>query len=396
MSEPQDPQPHPQPQQPQQPQQPSYGPPPPGTPYSQSPLPPVAPGPQPLPVPPPDRGGLPVGAIIGIIGGAVGVVVLIGIAFFFLWMTVLLGPTPPRDDWPEPTTAPDLTGAAESVESYLTALAKGDADAALEYVWVEEGEDLLLTDEVLAEAARIAPIGDIEVGVASPGFEGYGATVPVSFELGDEWVDREFQLWEVSDGWEISDGLISVWIDGFTGLELEVNGVTAEGYQLVFPGVYEVTIDNEYLELDLPDGRIRLAEDLDSEGFYSLRLVTTELGDETFRSLVRASLDECLAMTTLTTPCGFEVSETQTGVAGSRVVEGTVQRELTEEGRAAFERLTIEQDYDPRTAMTTWDYFPVRITAQLASGETVQVQAGTMHFPSVDFAAAQPRVEWIA
>lgn len=371
---------------------PQYGPPPPGTPYSQTPFGTPLP---PAPASPPRQGGLPTGAIIGIVAGAVGLVLVLMVALGFGALNALRPALAPPDRDPAPTPAPDAAGAALAVEGYLHALADGDAEAALEYLWVEEGQGLLLTDEVLAVSSRLAPITSIEVGTGSAGFEDYGVSVPVSFKLGDQRVEREFELWEASDGWEIFDGLVPVWFDGLTGLDPTVNGVAAEGYLPVFPGVYEVVIDNDYLALDLPEGRVRLATDDDSYDLTAVPVVPTELGDTTFRSLVRASLDECLAMTSLTTPCGFDVSATTTGSAGDRIVEGSVRRELTQAGRDAFDALTIEQDYDPPTAMTTWDYFPVRATAQLANGGTAEVQASPMRYPQVDFAAAQPRVEWV-
>lgn len=380
-----------QPAQQPQPPRPVYGPPPPGTPYSYPTqqaapaAPPVQQAGQPFPVGPPEpRRGLSTGAIVGIVLGGVGLLValllVLGMGFFSYLMTAR-GETRPGPE--------ALAGAEQAVEEYLGALADGDAAAAREYVWNLDS-DALLTDEVLAASQDLAPITDVEVGEAEA--DGPDAVVPVSFKLGDETVERTFTVWTTGSGWQLYDGLTTVGFFQFEGLGLSLNGVPADDvYFEVFPGVYEIGIDDRHFEI--PEGRstVRIATLDDEDALYELQAEPTAETLETFRTLVRESLEECLAMTSLTTPCGLDADVDD---RGDRVIDGTVKRELTPEGELQLTELEVEQLWDTPTALSAWGYIDIRITGSTASGDSEPITSSYLRYPIVDFGESTLKVVW--
>lgn len=377
MSEPQEDQPQPRP---------AYGPPPPGTPHSQPQQPAALPAQQPAQQPAP-RAALSTGAIVGIsLGG--GLLLLILLATAAVAMSVFASgarnaPSPGADE-------PALGLAKQVVEEYLSSLAEGDADAALAHLWVEGDDRALLSDAVLAESLERAPLSDIQVGEARS--LGYGdAVVPVTFLLGDEVVARTFQVWAGSGDPEIADGLVMAGLYQFEDLDVTVNGVAAEETAMLFPGVYEFALRDEHFVLE-GDTTIRLAAPDDEYAISDLIPVLNEQATETFRSLVRASLEECLAMTTLATPCGLDVPAMTDD--GRRVDEGTVRRELSPEGERALAALSAEQLYDSTTSAISWDSIDVRVMAALPGGAS-DVPAGPLGYPVVDFAEDELRVLWM-
>lgn len=382
--------PEPQDQQPAPPR-PVYGPPPPGTPYSQAAQPPAGapsqlqpPAPRPAP-----RGGLSTGAIVGIVLGGVALLlipllVVAGIGLFGFFRA--LGPGVPGPD------DGALRVAEETVESYLGAIAAGDADAALTHVWADDETAELLTDEVLGVSMELAPMSDIEVGEAT-GTDYGDALVPVSFRLGDERVERTFEVWSGGGDAEIIDGLVAASLYQFVDLGLSVNGVPASGELVaLFPGVYEFAIDNEHFTLD-GGAVIRLATPEDEYQSYEFVPVLTDEAEQTFRDLVRASLEECLAMTTLTTPCGFDAPAMSDD--GQRLADGSVRRTLTADGERTLASLSAEQSYESPTAATSWDYIDVEAVAQTSDGRIVTVYTDDWLFPTVDFGEAELRVRWL-
>ncbi|MFB7249934.1 hypothetical protein [Microbacterium sp. NPDC056234] len=318
------------------------------------------------------------GALFGIIGGAAAVVLIIAAAIIV--PAVLRGPA---------ITASDV------VESYLTALADGDAEAALEYV-DPYGEDTLLTDDVLAASLELGAIDDIEVAEVEES-DDYETRVPVTFTIGGQEVSRDFQVYNygTDDEWQIADGLISLaGFYGFEGLGLTVNGSEAPETAYVFPGTYELAVGVEQFMIEGDTTTFVVASDADAEVLWDLRPVLTEDGTAQFRSLVRASVEECIAMKTLTTPCGLDLTDID--LNGATPIDGTVTRTITAEGQSTLDSLTAE--VESGAIVTTYDSVDVEMTLEGDQGGTrAEFEVwfgGYLNSPKVDFAAEAPAVVW--
>ena len=319
------------------------------------------------------------GALFGIIGGAAAVVLIIAAAIIV--PALLRGPA---------VTASDV------VENYLTALSEGDAEAALEYVDTY-GDDALLTDEVLAASLELGAIDDIEVEEVSDS-DDFESSVPVTFTLGGEEVSRDFLVYNYTgddEEWHIADALISVsGFYGFEGLGLTVNGAEAPENAAVFPGTYELALGVEQFTIEGDTTTFVVASDADAEALWDLRPAITEDGTAQFRSLVRASVEECVAMNTLTTPCGLDL--TGIDLDGATPVDGTVTRTITAEGQATLDSMTAE--VSSGAIVTSYDSVDVEMTLQGDQGgsrlDFEVLFGGYLNSPTVDFAAETPVVTW--
>lgn len=315
------------------------------------------------------------GALFGIVGGAVAVVLIVAAAIVV--PSLLRGPA---------------LSASDVVEDYLTALSEGDAEAALEYVTAYD--DALLTDEVLAASRDRAPIADIEVGEAQGTAE--QSIVPVSFTIGGEAVSRDFEVWHYGDDWQIYDGLVFAGFDGFDGLGLTVNGVEVGAQTYLFPGSYQLAVSQDQFAVSGDVDTFTVVEARDGEALYELHPVLTYDGAATFRELVRASLQECIAMTSLSTPCGMDIADID--LNGYAPVEGSVTRTLTADGEAALKSLEAEVDYRDPTLVSTWDSIDVDMTLEgEKDGEKAEFEVwfgGYVGTPSVDFSEEDPTVTW--
>ncbi len=319
------------------------------------------------------------GLLFGIIGGAAVLVLLIAAAIIV--PNLLRGAAPTASD---------------AVEKYLTALSEGDAEAAITFVETY-ADDSLLTDEVLGASLELAPITDIVVEESEDASE-YEATVSASFAVGGETVERDFTAYNSSeDGWLISDGLVMATLSNFDGLGLTVNGVEpADSSTSLFPGAYQLALGYEQFALDSDTDTFTLSTDADSELFWDIYPVLTDDGAATFRSLVRTAIEECVAMKTLTTPCGMDITDID--LSGYTPVDGSVTRTITGDGQATLDSMLPEVDYSTPTLVSTYDTPDVDMTLQgTKDGTTSEFEVlfgGYMDTPSVDFAQETPTVTW--
>ena len=319
------------------------------------------------------------GLLFGLIGGGVVLVLIIAAAII---VPLLL-------------RAPAQT-ASGVVEGYLTALSEGDAETALTYVETYADESLL-TDEVLAASLELAPITDIVVE-ESEDIGDYGSTlVSASFAIGGETVEREFEVYRYDDDWQLYDGLVTATVSSFEGLGLTVNGVEPGDESVsLFPGTYQLALAYEEFAIDADSDIFTIATDDDSEQFWDLQPVLTEDGAAAFRSLVRAAVEECVAMKTLSTPCGMDISDID--LQGYTPVEDSVTRTITTEGQKDLDEMEPDISYSSPTLVSTYDSVDVDITLQgKKDGTTAEFDVwfgGYMNSPSVDFSAETPTVTW--
>lgn len=319
------------------------------------------------------------GLLWGIIGGAVALVLLI--AAVIVVPALLRGPA---------------QTASGVVEEYLTALSEGDAETALALV-DSYTDDSLLTDEVLAASLELAPITDIVVEESEAASGEYETVVSASFAIGGETIERDFTVWKYSEDLKIGDGLVSASLSNFAGLGLTVNGAEpGDEYTDLFPGTYELALAYEEFTVDSEADTFTVATDDDTELFYEVAPILSEDGAATFRSLVRTAVEECVAMKTLTTPCGLDIDGID--LQGYTAVDGTVTRTITAEGQKTLDSMEPEVNYSAPTLVSTYDSPEIDTTLQgTKDGVTAEFEVwfgGSMGSPSVDFSEDTPTVIW--
>ncbi|MFJ2369104.1 hypothetical protein [Microbacterium sp. NPDC087665] len=356
----------------------------------------LAPGP--LPEQTPDGFGpnkkLPTGALIGVIAG--------GIIAALVLAAVIIIPLANRGGGASgDSSAPESSTPEEFVEGYLNAVAEGDADAAITYLDTSSYSTDLLTDEVLKSSLELGPIDDIEVGEATAGDYTH-VIVPATFTIGGEEVTREFEMYQSEYNGDITmyNGAARVANFGFGDIGLTVNGVEVPDDALVFPGTYEL---NTALEEFTIEGETTLvfADEKSEEALLYLRPELSDAGVAAYRELVTTSLRECLAMKTLSTPCGLDVTSVEHD--GYVAVDGTVTRVLSTQGETALAGLTGK--VVDRAVVSKFGTLSVDMTleGQNAAGQRSQIKVSwgaqtlwgsQMLAPKVDFAAETPTVVW--
>lgn len=282
--------------------------------------------------------------------------------------------------------------AADAVKAYLTAVSQGDAKTALGYLESVPSKGLL-TDEVLKESNRLAPISHISVAKGGEGKN--SATVIASYRIGDKTMSSvAYEAYRIKDSWKIANGVSPVSFQSLSGLDATINGVPTgkltDAY--VFPGTYELALDSKYFSID-GDATFTIVSPEDAAALYTVKTALNDAGVAQFRSLVRSAVEACVAMKTLATPCGMDI--TAIDLSGASPVEGTVARTLTADGSAALDNLKPESGGSSPTVVSSYDSISVDMTLQGSDGQTYTVTfGGYLNTPTVDFGAAAPTVTW--
>lgn len=316
------------------------------------------------------------GLIWGLIGGGVAVLIVL-----ILIVALLVVPAITRSS----------VTAADSVKAYLTAVSKGDAKTALGYL---EGvpDKKLLTDEVLKASDKLGGVSHISVAKGSE--SKYSGSVRATFEVGDRSVSTTYEVYKVKDTWKIANCVTPISLDALRGLDATFNGVSADGITdaYVFPGSYEIELNSKYFSID-GDSTFTIASSDDASELYDVSTKLNDAGVSEFRSLVRSAVESCVALKTLSTPCGMDI--TGIDLSGATAVEGTVTRTLTADGSAALDTLEPESNGSSPTVVSAYDSIPVDMSLQGSDGQTYTVTfGGYLDTPTVDFGKADPQVTW--
>jgi hypothetical protein len=129
---------------------------------------------------------------------------------------------------------------ADVVRSYLDALARGDAAAALALGTAPE-DRTLLTDDVLRQQQNLAPISAVRVLDSRTGSS--GAVVRVRYRIGERTVTDAIELLRRGDGWALNHVAVDVELSALSSLpQPTVFGVAApaDGNLYVFPGIVQL------------------------------------------------------------------------------------------------------------------------------------------------------------
>lgn len=213
-----------------------------------------------------------------IIGASAVTAVLVILAFL-----VLVG-----DDGDE-----DSTASPEGVvKAYLQALADGDAKTALSFGPAPAVSDLV-TDEILAEQQRIAPLTNIDV-VSSSAVSG----VHVLFNYGDRKVDEEIQVEKIDGKYRLTSVVTSIDLSNVskavsTGLTLFGNDVSATPKVYVFPGPLDWGYDDANFTPSTDDDYPIIPDSYGIGGYASLQRDLSDAGMAAVQGAVTDHLTAC-------------------------------------------------------------------------------------------------------
>ena len=196
------------------------------------------------------------------------------------------GSAPPTGGTSAP---PPASGQADqAVTSYLEALAAGNATAALSLGKEQPNDKSFLTDAVLAESNKRAPITDIEV---SPPDSEYDSSIEASYKMGDQQVNETFTVQKQGDVYRLYDVTQDVNLEGIRSrtLPMQINGVgvTADRIDL-FPGSYVLTTGNDYIAYG--GGPMVITSPGDYPSAYDHRPAITEAGTKAVVAAAKTKL----------------------------------------------------------------------------------------------------------
>lgn len=334
------------------------------------------------------------GALIGIVGGSILVVVVLVIAVVFGLSRIggLAGGGGGGGGAPEAQSS----SPSDAVTDYLTAIADGDAKKALGYLSSPPDDSSMLTDEVLAASNTLAPITEIDVPEVK-GANG-SADVIATYLIGDETVTTTFSTVDYDDDgkWEVSGGTGYIYTSPFDGLGLTINGQEVDGDEVeVFPGTYELATTLKNFTLS-GESIVTVTDPYSSAETSSIKPVLTDEALQTFRGLVRESVNACIATTTLAAGCGLELPATISD--GTQLTDGTITRSLDADANATLDSLEATPSYDNPT-LVEGEYIgspsvEADCTKDGTTGRCSIYFAPSLGTPSVDMASDNPVVNW--
>ncbi|WP_316670559.1 hypothetical protein [uncultured Propionibacterium sp.] len=290
--------------------------------------------------------------------------------------------------------------AREAVQDYLTAISQSDADKARGYLPSSLDDDSLLTDAVLKDSNSRAPISDIAVGNAAQSSTSDGYNVPVSYTIGGESVSTtvEVHIYSGNDASIYSYTYLS--LSAISGIDVKVNGVTPNSSTpYVFPGNYDVTIDNQYLTVT--GGEIKSYDPGDYSADSDLDLAVSDAGIQMFREKVVAEAQACLASTKIDPGCGAKLPDHL--ASGEQIREDSVHRSQDTENAAKLRSVTPEPGITTPTVISAhyYDLGNMDVTATCGKdGNWAEYElygsASGLHFgsPAIDLTDPDLKVVW--
>lgn len=261
---------------------------------------------QPWGAPPPapnQSGGGSKKLLLGLIGAAVGLALIIGV----VWVVRnnnSAGPTPTisasGQSQPAPTVSNQPTvatpKASDAVVAYLRALGAGDATTALSLAAsAPSGDTTFLTNGVLAKATA-GKLSDVSVGEVS---DPNATTVAASYTLAGKPVSASFEVTRVGDQFRL--GRIAATVD-LSRLQQPLAPVSLAGTSApsavvaLFPGVYPVASTNR--NLSYGSAKITVA-DLDSQTPGGAKVSISSAGKSAIVKAVKSKYSWCLKQNSL-------------------------------------------------------------------------------------------------
>ena len=201
------------------------------------------------------------------------------------------GSNPPGGSSTTAPPPPASTKADESVKSYLEALAAGNAAAALSLGKEQPTDKSFLTDKVLAESNKRAPI--TEITVAPPESE-YDSSIEATYKMGEQQVNETFTVQKQGDVYLLYDVTQDVNLENIRSrtLPMQINGVgvTSDTVNL-FPGSYLLTTGSDYVNYG--GGPMVITSPNDFPSAYDHRPVITTAGTKAVVAAAKTKLEGC-------------------------------------------------------------------------------------------------------
>nr|MBA3528387.1 hypothetical protein [Propionibacteriaceae bacterium] len=248
---------------------------------------------------------------------------------------------PPSQNSAPPTqsSAPPTTGSpSDAVKAYLEALAAGQAATALALGDETPADKTFLTDAVLAESNRRAPITDINVPEVT---DEYTYSVDASYKMGEEAVNDKFSVKKVGNGWKVrkSYAELNLAYARNKTLPMLVNKVAVKTDKIrVFPGAYAFTSGNKYVDYG-SESVVLVQSPNDYPSMSEVKPTLTDAGLTAFEKSAQAELTACLKKKELAPAgCPFGLRPR----SGQKVDESTIVWKLLED---PFANLKPRLDY---------------------------------------------------
>ncbi len=202
-------------------------------------------------------------------------------------------PSTPTD--PPATPAPPAGPRADqAVNGFLRAVASTNADLALRYAARPVPRDPTLSNAVLRESQRRAPLSRITV---APVTDPNATQVRASYYLGTTPVNTVYDVVKVGSEWKLAKVVndLSLGAVRHSTVPMKINGATVTRNTIrVLPGSYAFTTGSNYLTYGNRNVLlVRSPTELVS-GVFGLRRQLTTGGVRKVRSEAKASFDKCL------------------------------------------------------------------------------------------------------
>jgi hypothetical protein len=336
--------------------------------------------------------------------GAVAAVILVGVGAALI--APMLGGG--RDDGvaaatPTPTVVPVAAGeiGMDATTTFVDAISSGNSALAL--AMLGRTATALTNDDAWAAMVDAYPITDVEI--SSLGEDTWESQVyAVSYRMDDELIDFTLTVdVDVADPENVVLDLDMPTLeitDGYEGFDITLNGVALDApgdasYE-IFPGAYTVATTTPYFTID--SSPIIAESSIVFLYPYEHEPMLTEEGVAKFREVVRASAEACVGSTMLDAGCGLDVTGGLEG--GGSLVDGTVERTLTDEQWAAIDSMEPEASAFDGAMIQEGDFvgdvaFYADWQQNGASGRD-QIHGGPwLYSPHVDFSDPDLPVVWV-
>lgn len=324
------------------------------------------------------------GGLIGIIAGAVVLVIIVVTAAGIGISSAIRG----------------AQGDPKSiVADYFTALQDGDAKQALSYLDESISDKTLLTDEVLKASAKLDKISKVKLTSAKESSS--TTTVTATFSVGSTPVTQEFTVYKAYKGGYsiLSGGTVSLYPSMLDGVTVTVNGQEAKGDSwTVFPGAYQLALPKTLEESFSISGADDLVAAGDSYDLLSdVKVELNEAGVKQFRDAVTEAVNACIASTSLTAGCGLDIPATLSD--GTAVADGTITRTLSADAQANLANLEPRETF-VNPLQVYGDYIgsvkasSTSCTQNGATGGCDILFGPALGSPQVDFTSGTPVVRW--
>lgn len=343
-------------------------------------------------------GGSHKGLGIGIAIVAVILVAAVGLTFFLVNRNKGDKPTAGGSGSASADPNKVIDDPAEALKDYFDALVKGDSKRALAYGSDSpDGSSKYLTDEMMQATQKAHPITKVQVTGGNKA-SSY-TSVSASYSISDESVVTSYRLSRDSKGshWTMDQAAADVDLSSLGSGTIKVNGMdVVAGKIALFPGGYTFGSGNKYISYGKSDDSTMYVKDPSAyvSGYDMEPTLTTE-GVNTWRSLVKQSLNTCLASHKLK-PAGCPFYSPTKTTDGGTVVENSATYSTSSGSSidSADPRLA-----DGTTKASDFVYLTVKVNAKAkysngSSGTASGSATSGSSKPTVDFGVAKPSVTW--